>query len=154
MTKIRIPQAADAAALVELARRFPSPAPSTNEVLTDILRRKLSDPFSYLLVAESAAGVVGYVSGHRHAAFYAGGDTAWVDEILVEESSRSTGVGRLLMAAFENQATADGCKLVSLATAAGASPFYLKLGYATKAGYYKKYLGSAEQRQRWTAKET
>jgi hypothetical protein len=48
------------------------------------------------------------------------------------------------MAAFEACAAADGCKLVSLATAS-AGPFYLKLGYETNAGYYKKYLGSAEQ---------
>lgn len=49
----------------------------------------------------------------------------------------------MLMAAFEQRASADGCKLVGLATAS-AGPFYSKLGYETKAGYYKKYLRSAE----------
>lgn len=64
---------------------------------------------------------MGYVSGCKHAAFYAGGDTAWVDEILVSPSRRNRDIGGLLMEAFELRVAADGCKLVSLATA-GAGP--------------------------------
>lgn len=97
-----------------------------------------------MFVAQHEAGLVGYVSGYRHAAFYAGGDTAWVDEILVSESHRGQDTGSLLMDAFERRAAADGCKLVALATA-GAGPFYSKRGYETKAGYYKLYLSNAEQ---------
>lgn len=108
----------------------------------EIFRRKLNDPSSYLLVAEAESQLVGYVSGYSHSAFYAGGDTAWVDEIFVEETQRRNGIGGLLMAGFEKCATENGCKLVSLATA-GAGAFYSKLGYETKAGYFKKYLEAA-----------
>lgn len=87
---------------------------------------------------------MGYVSGCRHTAFYAGGDTAWVDEILVNSGHRGRDIGGLLMEKFEQCAAAEGCKLVSLATA-GAGPFYSKRGYESKAGYYKKYLHRAEQ---------
>lgn len=102
------------------------------------------DCATYMFVADDGDGLVGYVSGCRRTAFYAGGDTAWVDEILVSSSHRGRGIGGVLMDAFEQRAAADGCKLVSLATA-GAGPFYSKRGYATKASYWKKYLGSAEQ---------
>lgn len=124
--------------------QFPTPTPSPAAELARIFLRKLHDSTSYMFVAENEAGLVGYVSGYRHAAFYAGGDTAWVDEVLVEETCRNRGIGGLLMAAFEQRVGADGCKLVSLSTA-GAAAFYSKLGYQTKASYYKKYLISAEQ---------
>ena len=47
--------------------------------------------------------MVGYVSGYRHAAFYAGGDVAWIDEILVSARCRARSIGGLLMAAFEQR---------------------------------------------------
>lgn len=50
--------------------------------------QKLGDSAAYMLVAENELGLVGYVSGYRHAAFYAGGETAWGDEVLVSESLR------------------------------------------------------------------
>jgi GNAT superfamily N-acetyltransferase len=144
MIRIRSARAGDESALVELVRQFPTPTPSTPEVLAAIFRGKPQDGQSYVFVAEDESGLIGYVSGYRHAAFYAGGDVAWVDEILVLESRRRESIGRLLMAALEERAVADGCKLASLATA-GAGPFYSKLGYETKAGYYKRNLRSAEQ---------
>jgi len=79
------------------------------------------------------------MSGPRHATFYAGGPTAWVDELLVIEPLRRTGIGRQLMNAFEQWAKDRQCVLVSLATR-GATAFYEHRGYTSKAGYYKKYL--------------
>jgi len=82
-------------------------------------------------VAEDGAALVGYVSGYCHTTFYAGGKTAWIDELLVVSRCRQHGVGRLLMDAFEAWAEENSCKLVSLATA-GASGFYERLGYGPK----------------------
>src|SRR5690606_14041895 len=96
------------------------------------------------LVAEDETGLIGYVSGHFHAAFCAGGNTAWVDELFVKEERRGEGTGRSLMAALETRAAAGGCVLVSLATS-GAGRFYSKLGYASMAGYFKEYLVPLEQ---------
>lgn len=144
MIRIRTPTEADSPALLELVRQFPTPTPSSAAELAAIFVRKLNDSTAYIFVAEDEVGLVGYVSGCRHTAFYAGGDTAWVDEVLVSPSHRGRDIGGLLMEAFEQRAAAECCKLVSLATA-GAGPFYSKRGYETKAGYYKKYLGHAEQ---------
>lgn len=143
MIKIRKPESTDSTALIELIQQFPTPHPSSAAKLAEMLMQKLGDSAAYMLVAENELGLVGYVSGYRHAAFYAGGETAWVDEILVSESFRDRDIGGLLMVAFEQRAAADGCKLVALATE-GAAPFYQKRGYGTKAGYYKKYLSNAE----------
>ena len=142
MTLIRSANASDEASLLGLARAFPTPTPSDDATLSGIFREKLSDPCSFLAVAERGASLVGYVSGHRHPAFYAGGGTAWVDEILVAGDVRHNGIGRLLMGTLESWAGESGCTLVSLATA-GARDFYGRLGYSTQAGYYKKYLHEA-----------
>lgn len=139
---IRLATLEDQQPLLELVRAFPTPTPIAAELYADLLQRKLADPCAYLALAVSDSALVGYLSGHRHAAFYAAGETAWVDEILVLDSVRRAGVGRMLMGAFETWATDAGCKLTALATA-GAADFYRALGYSTKAGYFKKYLALA-----------
>ncbi len=102
----------------------------------------VSDPKAYLAIAVRAdSSVIGYLSGYRHAALYAGGETAWCDEIYVHEDQRRSGVGKQLMLDFERWAEENRCVLVSLATA-GAKSFYETLGYTSKASYFKKYLSS------------
>jgi GNAT superfamily N-acetyltransferase len=91
-----------------------------------------------LYVADAHTGTVGYVLGFRHPTFYAG-DVASVEEIFVRPELRGSGVGRLLMAAFEGWAGDHGCVLVSLATRR-AAPFYRALGYAESAAYFRKDL--------------
>jgi GNAT superfamily N-acetyltransferase len=139
MIRIRPAHANDETALLALVRLFPTPTPTGDVAYTTAFHAKLLDPASFLAVAEQASALVGYVSGYCHATFYAGGNTAWIDELLVLEALRRRGVGRALMSAFETWAEQHSCKLVSLATA-GAGAFYERLGYTSKAGYYKKYL--------------
>ncbi len=139
MVSIRPAAASDAATLFELVRVFPTPTPATSELFGQALSAKLPDPSSCVLVAEHEGRLVGYVAGYVHATFYASGRVAWVDELLVVESQRGQGIGRQLMDAFEEWARGRGSVLISLATR-GAATFYGHRGYASKAGYYKKYL--------------
>jgi GNAT superfamily N-acetyltransferase len=90
-------------------------------------------------VADETGSLLGYISGYCHPAFYSGGNTAWIDEILVSPAYRRQGIGRQLMSAFAAWAVRQDCVLVSLATA-GSREFYESIGYTTKAGYYKKYF--------------
>ncbi len=96
----------------------------------------------YLAVAQSSGSLVGYVLGTTHPAFYANGSVAWVEEIMVEESLRRQGVGRLLMERFEGWARTRNCRLVALATRRAAD-FYKGIGYAESATYFKKALEPA-----------
>ncbi len=131
---------ADLEHLIPLIRLFPSPTAPNEEYTRDNFGAVLSNPRAYLAVAVEVDGtLVGYLSGYRHATFYASGETAWCDEVFVREDCRCRGIGTLLMGAFELWAIQHGCILVSLATA-GAKEFYESLGYASKASYYKKYL--------------
>jgi GNAT superfamily N-acetyltransferase len=139
MTTVRAAEQTDEAELFRLVALFPTPTPPSMAIFAQVLMSKLADDSACVLVAVRDGKLVGYLSGYAHQTFYANGPTAWVDEVLVLEGERMAGCGRQLMAAFEDWARSRGCVLVSLATR-GAAPFYERLGYATKAAYYKRYL--------------
>jgi GNAT superfamily N-acetyltransferase len=82
---------------------------------------------------------LGYLLGFRHLTFYANGPVGWVEEIGVESGHRGHGIGRALMAAFEQWAAGHDCALVALATRR-AVPFYRALGYEESAVYLRKIL--------------
>ena len=99
----------------------------------------LADDGACLLLAVDGQESVGYLLGFRHLTFYANGPVGWVEEIVVRDQDRGQGIGRILMSAFEQWATARGCALVALATRR-AGPFYRALGYEESAAYYRKVL--------------
>ena len=70
----------------------------------------LADDGACLLLAVSGSMSVGYLLGFRHLTFYANGPVGWVEEIVVLDQERGHGVGRLLMGAFEQWATAGGAR--------------------------------------------
>jgi GNAT superfamily N-acetyltransferase len=142
MVETRPASSEDAVALLHLVGSFPTPTPPSQEQFLATLRAKLPDPSSCLIVAVQGTELVGYVAGYCHAAFYAAGRVAWVDEILVTQTLRGLGTGRQLMSAFEEWARQRGCVLVSLATR-GSPGFYERLGYTSRAAYFKKYLDTS-----------
>ena len=105
----------------------------------------LNRPEALLLVAgtggRTARGaVIGYLLATSHPAFHANGPVAWVEEVMVAEHARGTGVGRHLMAAAEDWARAQGAPYLALATRR-AAPFYQALGYSDSAVYLRMTLG-------------
>jgi GNAT superfamily N-acetyltransferase len=92
-----------------------------------------------LLVAESDREYLGYLLGFHHPTFYANGPVASAEEILVRDNARGRGVGRALMAGFEQWAAGAGCVLATVATRR-AAPFYRALGYEESAAYFRKPL--------------
>jgi GNAT superfamily N-acetyltransferase len=124
-----------AALAAALAQSFPF-SPAAFAASYPVL---LAAPGACLLVADTGAGLAGYLLGFAHLTFFAGGPVGWVEEILVTEGGRGQGTGRALMAAFEAWAADHGCALVALATRR-AAPFYRALGYEESAAYFRKLL--------------
>ena len=101
----------------------------------------LNDPAVclYVLVLEEG-GVVGYILGWSHRAFFANASVAWVQEIVIDPEYRREGLGVSLMSSFEQWAVARGANLVSL-TSKRARDFYSSIGYsAAEATYFKKSI--------------
>jgi GNAT superfamily N-acetyltransferase len=100
----------------------------------------LAGPDTLVLVAETPGlGITGYLLAFRHPAFHANGAVAWVEEVMVSDQSRRTGVGRRLMAAAEQWARSGGASYLALATRR-AGGFYRALGYEDSAVYFRKTL--------------
>jgi GNAT superfamily N-acetyltransferase len=144
MLTVRRAKLTDELGLYALVRQFPAPAPPSTEAFAQSLRVKLKDADSFVAVAEIDSRLVGYVAGDAHETFYAGGKTAWVDEILVVADARRRGIGRALMTEFETWAAGGRCKLVGLATR-GATSFYEELGFEASDGQFRRYLRPEER---------
>ena len=99
----------------------------------------LAHPDMLVLVAERGGEIDGYLLATSHPAFHANGRVAWVEEVMVAQPARGTGVGRQLMAFAEAWARDCGAAYVALATRR-AAPFYRALGYEESATYFKKPL--------------
>ena len=100
----------------------------------------VGDPHTLLLVAESPQrGIVGYLLANSHLAFLANGPVAWVEEVMVDEHTRHSGIGRRLMDHAEKWAQSIDAAYLALASRR-AGPFYCALDYKDSAVFYKKTL--------------
>jgi len=97
----------------------------------------LARPDTLVLVAEEGAAILGYLLAGRHGTLFANGPVAWVEELMVAQPVRGSGVGRSLMAAAEHWAHSVPCAYLALASRR-AGPFYEALGYDPSATYYRK----------------
>lgn len=108
------------------------------------LEQLAQTPGVTLLVAESDGAVVGTVTlvvvpNLTHNAE----PWAQIENMVVDESERSTGVGRQLMEACLALAQAAGCYKVQLQSAeqrTGAHRFYARLGFEDTSAGFRKYL--------------
>lgn len=91
------------------------------------------------LVADDAGTLVGYCLGFCHDTFYANGNAAWLEEIMVSPSYRRRRIGESLMVSFEEWATSKGAVLSALATRRAAT-FYQAIDYEESAVYFRKLL--------------
>jgi GNAT superfamily N-acetyltransferase len=136
---IRPARPADAATLLPLVQQFVTSFVIEPAVWTGSFHQILQTPHAHLLVAEGDQHLLGYLLGFEHLTFYANGQVAWVEEIMVGAAYRRQGIGGALMGAFETWAAQREAKLVALATRR-AAPFYRALGYEESAVYFRRLL--------------
>jgi GNAT superfamily N-acetyltransferase len=104
--------------------------------LSDLLER--SDTLVLVAVADRSA-IVGYLLGSYHGTFFANGPVAWIEELMVGESSRHQGAATKLMSAAEEWASTVPAAYIALASRR-AGDFYLRTGYEESATYFRKTL--------------
>jgi GNAT superfamily N-acetyltransferase len=137
--EIRRALATDAARLYPLTLAFATSLQPDQASFRWAFERLIQQEDTMLLVAEDDGLLVGYILASDHYALFAGGRIAWVEELMVAETHRRSGLGRQLMQAVEEWAASRGAKMVTLATRR-AAPFYRSIGYEESASYFRKLL--------------
>jgi GNAT superfamily N-acetyltransferase len=100
----------------------------------------MTEPDALLIIAHTPEEVVlGYLLAFSHPTFLANGPVVWVEEVMVAEQARHTGIGRRLMATAENWSASRGAAYVALATRRAAG-FYVALGYTESATFFRKVI--------------
>ena len=136
---IRRAKCSDVEAVWPLARDFATSFRPERTAFETTLDQLVDEPRALVLVAESHREVCGYLLAHTHATFLANRPITWVEEVMVTEERRRSGVGRSLMEAAEEWACREGSAYISLASRR-AGGFYEQLGYDNSATFYKKHL--------------
>lgn len=109
-----------------------------------------SESFSFVLsdeersavfVAESEGVIVGYCLVTMTPLFYTNGLSAQLQEIVVDDSLRTSGVGTALVRAVEDLCRSRGVTQLTVASRR-AGGFYDRLGYSQQAEYMRRLFDS------------
>lgn len=112
----------------------------------DVDPQKFSESFRFALgdhdrsmlhVAESDGSVVGYCLTTITPLLYSNGPSAQLQEIVVDEDSRVSGVGTALVREVERECEQRGVTQLTVA-ARRAGGFYDRLGYSQQAEYMRR----------------
>ncbi len=130
----------DVEALWPLVKDFATSYVPERNVFEDSFIELVVAPDTVILVAERGSGdLVGYTLANYHGTLFANGNVAWIEELMVIQSARLSGVGRALVRGVEEWACEVPASYISLATRR-ADAFYHRLGYQLSANFYKKEL--------------
>jgi N-acetylglutamate synthase-like GNAT family acetyltransferase len=97
----------------------------------------VSDENAILLVAVKSDVVVGYALGIVSLLLYTNGRSAQLQELVVDDGSRSEGIGGALVRAMEDECIARDVRQLTVASRRAAG-FYEARGYSTTADYLKR----------------
>lgn len=136
---IRPASSEDGHRILPLARDMATSFAVDTETFATSFAELLGRDDAIVLVALEAGGVVGYLLGFDHLAFYANGRVAYVEEVAVRQDRRGATIGQQLMQEFERWAGSRSATLITVATRR-AVPFYRNLGYDETATLFRKVL--------------
>lgn len=101
-----------------------------------VVRSAMACATTSVLVAEEAAGVLGFVVVHWLPFPMLAGTEAYVSDLIVGRQARGRGIGRNLVAAAEQEARARSCVRLMLNNRVAAESFqrafYPKLGFRVR----------------------
>jgi GNAT superfamily N-acetyltransferase len=136
---IRRATTSDADAIWPLTRQFATSFTPDRDAFDAAFASLVEREDAFLAVGTTASGAAGSVLAIAHPTLFANAPVVWVEEVMVREVERRSGIGRQLMDAVEAWARELGAAYVSLATRRAAD-FYLALGYEESATFFRKLL--------------
>jgi ribosomal protein S18 acetylase RimI-like enzyme len=133
----------DEASIVALIQALAADGDWTSPLTEDGARAYLQAPGCEALLAEQEGRACGLLSYTVRPNLFHAGDTAYIEELVVNEAHRGRGVGHALMDDFFDIARARGWVEVSVATLfenEGARRFYRAHGFEDEALLLEKHL--------------
>jgi ribosomal protein S18 acetylase RimI-like enzyme len=103
----------------------------------------LAFPGSKVLLAKRGQDAVGLISYSMRPNLYHAGDSCLVEELIVSQGARGSGVGRALMEEVIQRCVRGGCAEISVSTMPDnrrAIAFYKKLGFTDQALFLERHL--------------
>ena len=137
--EVRDAQIADTEALAKLCTQLGYPTAAT--VIPSRLERLATDKDARAFVAAEGGEVVGLMTVHLRYTLNHDAPIGQLTLLVVDETTRSRGVGRALVEAGERWARERGCKRIVVTTALDrgvAHAFYEKLSYKHTGRRYAK----------------
>jgi N-acetylglutamate synthase-like GNAT family acetyltransferase len=135
---VRYASAEDEAALLGLVGTLGHAVPLDSSVFSDSLARALADfPRTLIHVAEVDGQVAGYSLTTISTLLYTNGASAQLQEIAVDDSLQTRGVGTALVRAVEADCQKHGVTQLTVASRR-AGGFYDRLGYTQQAEYMRR----------------
>ena len=123
---------------MELVSRLGHAVPADAEAFQKAFPAVLADhPRSLLHVAEVDGVVAGYALTTINTLLYTNGPSAQLQEIVVDESMQTSGVGTALVRAVEKACEEQGVTQLTVASRR-AGGFYDRLGYTQQAEYMRR----------------
>lgn len=93
---------------------------------------------SLVLVAESSGSVVGYALTTISSLLHTNGKSAQLQELVVDNAHRGSGVGTALLEALETVCRERKVRQLTVVSSRGSADFYERLGYRSTADFLKR----------------
>jgi N-acetylglutamate synthase-like GNAT family acetyltransferase len=137
---IRFATDSDAARILELVGRLGHAVPVDPEAFRQSFPVVLGDhPRTMLHVAEVDGVIAGYALTTVNHLLYSNGASAQLQEIVVDDTLQTRGVGTALVRAVEEACDEGGVTQLTVASRR-AGGFYDRLGYTQQAEYMRRLL--------------
>jgi len=134
----------DAAAITALIHELAGTYGEASPLTAAYAREYLAVPGCHVLLAERAGRTAGLLSYSVRPNLYHAGPTALIEELVVAEEARGSGVGGALLEHLLAHLATSGCAEVSVTTMPdneGAQRFYRAHGLVDEAVLLEKHLG-------------
>ena len=134
----------DTPAMVRLIRELATTSGESSPITEAYVASYLSSTTSTILLAEMDQQVIGLLSYSLRPDLYHAATTCLIEELIVQETERSKGVGGLLLEELLARLTALECAEVSVTTMpdnTDAIKFYRRHGLTDEAVFLERHLG-------------
>jgi len=136
--QVRLAQESDHDRILELVIKLGHAVPVDAHAFSTSFRQALADsPRTIVHVAELEGEVVGYSLTTVNVLLYTNGPSAQLQEIVVDDTVQTRGVGTALVRAVEQACVDQGVTQLTVASRR-AGGFYDRLGYTQQAEYMRR----------------